>query len=556
MRILGISCHYHEAAAALLVDGRVVAACAEERISRRKHDARFPTGAIGFCLAQGGITASDLDWVVFYEKPFIKFQRHLDTVIRFFPGSLGYFVESMRNALTEKLWIRSIITDQLGVTPDKVLFVPHHLSHAAAAFYPSPFPRAAFLTLDGVGDRSTGSWGVARGHKLIPMGELQFPHSVGLLYSTFTAFLGFEVNEGEYKVMGMAGYGKPRHTSKVRKTFRQLNDGSIELNLNYFSFHTTATRMYSDAFIEEFRGLDRFDLAASLQKVTEDVVFGMMTAIAKKTGESRLCFGGGVALNSVINGNIPRRTPFKDVFAFPAAGDDGGAVGAALYAYHHVLGQKKRVPLEHVFWGASSSNADIAAFLKRAKIKARRLSDTKIIKLVVEALLAGQVVGWFEGRAEFGPRALGHRSIIADPKDAAMKDLVNRKIKFREEFRPFAPVVLDHLAKDYYRVTTSRMAPYMLATFDTTAKGRRIAAATTHVDGTSRIQTVDSRYKGRYGRLLRAFYRKTGRPILLNTSFNLKGEPIVNSPADAYSTFMRSGIDLLVLENFVIVKQV
>lgn len=547
MNILGISCHYHESAAALLVDGRVVAASAEERFSRKKHDASFPHRAIRFCLEYGNLGSKDLDWVVFYEKPFVKFQRHIEVASRYFPNSLGYFVDSMRNALTEKLWIKSVIATQLKIDPAKILFVPHHLSHVAAAFYPSPFERAAFLTLDGVGDSSTGSWGAARGNRIYPSMELLFPHSVGLLYSTFTAFLGFEVNDGEYKVMGMAGYGKPRYVHKIKKTFRQFRDGGIALNLDYFSFHTTVRRMYSDRFIREFRGLDRFDLAASIQHVTEEILFTLMTRVARETGEKNLCFGGGVALNSVVNGLITKRTPFERVCVFPAAGDDGGAVGAALYVYHHVLGNTKRHPLNGIFWGQQFNTATIQQFLNKEKILYKKFRHEELLEVIVNALVAGKVVGWFEGRSEYGPRALGHRSIFADPKDPKMKDIVNSKIKFREEFRPFAPMVLTRLAKTYFPDSDTYLSRFMLATWTALPATKRIAPAVVHVDRTSRIQITDHS-------LLKTFYKKTGRPILLNTSFNLKGEPIVNSPEDAYRTFTRSGIDVLVLENFVILK--
>lgn len=555
MVILGISCHYHESAAAVICNGRIIAAAAEERFTRKKHDAGFPKNAIAYCLKETGVAAPELDYVAFYEKPFRKFERNLTVALTYVPDSRGWFVESMRNELTEKLWIKSAIIAELGIAPERILFVPQHLSHAAASFYPSPFARAAYLTLDAVGEWTTGSYGTAAGHRLHPIAEMRFPHSIGYLYSAFTAFLGFEVNDGEYKVMGLAGYGKPRYVRKVRKTFRQLPDGSVELDLSYFRFHTSADSMYSDLFAREFKRCDRFDLAASVQKVTEDMILNMMTKIAQKTGESNLVYGGGVALNSVINGLVTRRTPFKHLFIFPAAGDDGAAAGAALYVYHHVLGHGKRRILDDVFRGPGYSGAEIARFLRTAHIPHRRYSDAMLLSYITDRLCEGKVVGWFEGRSEFGPRALGHRTILADPRNANMKDIVNGKIKFREEFRPFAPVVLSEKAREYYDITEENLIPYMLGTFTARPAARRISKATTHVDGTSRIQTVKKDYPGRYRKLLAAFYRKTGRPILLNTSFNLKGEPIVNSPEDAYSTFMRSGIDVLVLDRYVITKQ-
>jgi len=555
MTILGISCHYHEAAAAIIRDGEIVAAIAEERLSRKKHDEAFPEKAIAFCLKQAGITAKDLDYVAFYEKPFRKFERNLTVSLAFAPYTRGWFVQSMRNTLTEKLWIKSTIVHELGVNSERIVFVPQHLSHAAASFYPSPFPRAAYLTLDAVGEWTTGSWGTASGHKLTPVAEMKFPHSVGMLYSAFTAFLGFRVNDGEYKVMGMAGYGKPRYEHKIRKTFRQLKDGSIRLNLSYFRFHTGADRMYTERFVEEFAECNRNDLGASIQKVTEDVILEMMTKIAQKTGESNLVYGGGVGLNSVINGLVTKRTPFKKLFIFPAAGDDGASAGAALYTYHHVLGNKKRTRLTTVFFGSEYTDTDIRAFLTKRGVPYRVMREDRLLDYVTDALLAGKVIGWFEGRSEFGPRALGHRTILADPVNSAMKDIVNDKIKFREPFRPFAPVVLAEKANEYFAVTEPNLMPYMLGTFRATKEAKAIAAAVVHVDRTSRIQSVDRNYPGRYRKVLEFFYKKTRRPILLNTSFNVKGEPIVDSPSDAYRTFTSSGIDVLVMGKYVVEKE-
>lgn len=554
MKILGISCHYHESAAALVVDGKIVAASAEERFSRNKHDAGFPSAAIQFCLDRAGVTSADLDYVVFYEKPFRKFERNLTMSLEAFPRAMGFFADSMRNALTEKLWIKSEIASKLDIDATKILFVPQHLSHAAASFYPSPFERAAVLTLDGVGEWTTGTIGHAQGNRISITSEMRFPHSVGLLYSAFTAYLGFEVNDGEYKVMGMAAYGKPTYVAKIRRLFQQGQDGSLELDLSYFSFHYSSKRMFTQKFISLFVGCDRFDLAASLQQVVEEIVLTIARALYKETKCSDLVYGGGVALNSVINAAILSKTPFKRMFIFPAAGDDGGAVGAALYVYHHVLGYKKRYPLSNVFLGDEHANADIEKFLRTQHITYRRVPDAKLLEYVSDALVRGKVIGWFEGREEFGPRALGHRSILADPKKPEMKDIVNSKIKFREEFRPFAPVILAEKVGPYFPDADRLMSPFMLATFHASSKAKRIAAATVHVDGSSRIQIVEKGYKGRYRSVLELFYKKTGRPILLNTSFNLKGEPIVNTPKNAYDTFMKSGIDILVLENCIVEK--
>lgn len=557
MYILGISCFYHESAAALIHNGRIIAASAEERFSRKKHDSDFPEKAIEFCLKEANIDASKLDYVVFYEKPFRKFERNLISSLRYFPKSHGFFTDSMKNFLVEKLWIKSILVSKLRIPPTKILFVPHHLSHAAASFYTSPFSDAAFLTLDGIGEWTTGSFGTASKGKLYPIGEMKFPHSVGLLYAAFTAFLGFEVNDGEYKVMGMAAYGKPVHVSKVKKLYKQAKDGSIKLNLEYFEFHKSAKSMYSQKFTSLFKNLNKFDIAASIQKCTEEIVFNMLRFIYKKTKMKNLVLGGGVALNSVINGKIVRETPFKNVFIFPAAGDDGGSVGSALYLYHHVLGYKKiKGNLKDVFWGESYTTKKeiIDALPKDARPRFKKMEDKSLCKYIASQIANGKVVGWHEGRAEFGPRALGHRSILADPRDPKMKDIVNSKIKFREEFRPFAPVVLAEHADKYFSIASDNLSPFMLGAFEAKLPAKKNSPATVHEDGTSRVQVVDKNYTGKYRKLLQAFYKKTGVPVLLNTSFNVKGEPIVNSPEDAYKTFMSSGLDILVLENYVLEK--
>jgi carbamoyltransferase len=555
MTILGISCHYHESAAALIIDGKIAAASAEERFTGVKHDSRFPVHAIDFCLSQAGIQPQNIDYVAFYEKPLIKFERTITMGMHNYPYALPFFVEGMKNAFSGKLWIQSKIENYLGITRERILFVPQHVTHAAASYYPSPFKSSAFLTLDAVGEWSTGSWGTAKGNQLNPIMELRFPHSVGLLYSALTAYLGFEVNDGEFKVMGMAAFGKPRYTDKIKKLYKMFPDGSIALDLSYFSFHKSNTRMYTRKFEELFHGCSRFDLGASIQRCTEEIILTMMRHIRRMTKEENLVFGGGVALNSVVNGLITKKTPFKHVYIFPAAGDDGGSAGAALYIYHHVLGNKKRYALKDMFLGQQWSNSTIQRVLREKNISYKKMSDTVLINFIAGQLSKGMIAGWFEGRAEFGPRALGHRSIIADPRKAEMKDIVNARIKFREEFRPFAPVVLSKFAKKYFNISEMNLTPYMLGTFPSFPIAKNRAPAVVHDDGTSRIQIVDTRsFKGKYAKVLAAFYQITGVPVLLNTSFNLKGEPIVNSPEDAISTFERSGLDILVLENYVIVK--
>ncbi len=554
MYILGISCFYHESAAALIRDGEIVAASAEERFSRKKHDSGFPEASIKFCLEQAGIKSSDLDYVVFYEKPFRKFERSLMLSLNYFPFSYSFFIDFIKNFLTEKLWVKSVIMNKLKIGSNKVFFIPHHLSHAAASYYPSPFTESAFLTLDGVGEWTTGSFGYAVRNKLYPKGEMKFPHSVGLLYAAFTAFLGFEVNDGEYKVMGMAAYGKPIHVSRVKKLYKQAGDGSIRLNLDYFTFYKSSKSMYSQKFERLFKKLNKFDIAASLQKCTEEIVFNMLDYISKQTGQKNLVLGGGVALNSVINGKITRKTPFKNVFIFPASGDDGGAVGAALYLYHHVLGYKKRRKLNNVFLGKDSKESDIKLLMKKHSLNMKKMADRELFEFISTKISGGKVIGWFEGKAEFGPRALGHRSILADPRNPKMKDIVNAKIKFREEFRPFAPVILVEQADKYFDITSNNLSPFMLGAFEAKLPAKKNSPATVHEDGTSRVQVIDKNYSGRYRKLLEVFFKKTGVPILLNTSFNVKGEPIVNTPEDAYKTFISSGIDILVLENYVLEK--
>jgi carbamoyltransferase len=440
------------------------------------------------------------------------------------------------------------------VSQDRILFVPQHLSHAAASYYPSPFSSAAYLTLDAVGEWSTGSWGVAKGHTMYPKKEMRFPNSVGLLYSAFTAYLGFEVNDGEFKVMGMAAYGKPSHTKRIERLYKQYADGSLVLDEAYIAFHQRSTRMYTHKFEQLFADCSKFDLAASIQKVAEDIILTMLQAIQKETGEKNIVFGGGVALNSVVNGLITKKTGFRNLFIFPAAGDDGASAGAALYAYHHVLGHTKRSILSDVFFGYKPKVKDIVQTLKHVRIKVR-MDKSALVRHIARELSKGKIVGWYEGRAEFGTRALGHRSIIADPRTAGMKDIVNASIKFREEFRPFAPVVLSRFAREFFGKSDPHISPFMLATYKATVKAKKLVPAVVHDDGTARIQIVDKKtYTGTYATLLEAFYKKTGVPVLLNTSFNLKGEPIVNTPQDAIHTFMRSGLHILVLENFVITK--
>jgi carbamoyltransferase len=591
MDILGISCFFHDAAAALLREGRLLAAAEEERFTRRKHDFEFPQNAIDFCLRTGGIEARDLDYVVFFEKPFIKFERLLLTSLQEFPRSYRLFREAMITWLGDKLWIKQLIQKRLGVSAEKILFSEHHVSHAASTFFCSPFDEAAILIVDGVGEWTTASLGVGRGSEIRLAKEIRFPHSVGLLYSTFTAFLGFEVNEGEYKVMGMAPFGVPRYVDKVHKLVRLDDDGSFELDMDYFSFHHSTDRMFSRKFEALFGSprsptaqfftagsgyptyygdkpgnyaeLERqnqhyADIAASIQTVTEEILLAMAQALQRDTGLRRLCMAGGVALNSVANGRILRETAFDEVYIQPSAGDGGGAIGAALYAYHTVLGNGRRFVMEHAFWGEAHSPDVTERFLRRESIPYVRIDDEeRLIERVVDRLQCGKVVGWSQGRFEWGPRALGNRSILADPRRPDMKDIVNTRIKLREPFRPFAPSVLVERAEEYFVVPDAARhypARFMLYVVDVLGEKQAVIPAVTHVNGTGRLQTVSEAFGARYYKLIQAFAKATGVPVLLNTSFNLKGEPIVNTPAEAFNTFNQSGMDVLVLGECVVEK--
>ncbi len=592
MHILGISCYYHDAAAALLRDGIVVAAAQEERFTRRKNDPGFPEHAIAFCLRQAGIAAGDLDYVVFYEKPFAKVERIFTSVLATFPRSLRVFREALLVLLREKLWIKDRIRRHLGIEPSRMLFVEHHLSHAASALFCSPFREAAILTVDGVGEWTTAAMGAGTadwtggGHNEIALSqELRFPHSLGLLYSAFTAFLGFEVNEGEYKVMGMAPYGQPRYADKVSRLVDLKDDGSFRLDMSYLSYHyhleksfngrfealfgtprrpkarfvTRQTSLYDDPNPPTTAELDRnqfyADMAASIQKVTEDVLIRMAKHLHQTTNLPRLCIAGGVGLNSVANYKILRETPFEEIYIQPAAGDAGGALGAALYAYHVLLGKPRAFTLEHAYWGEEYGPGAIAEALRAREVRWEEVADDeKLMDRVVDALTRGNVVGWYQGRFEWGPRALGNRSILADARQERMKDVVNIKIKFREPFRPFAPSVLEETAEEYFDIPDiKRHYPARFMLYVAPVKSNRVPAIT-HVDGSGRLQTVQRGLNPRYARLIEKFGEATGVPLVLNTSFNLKGEPIVTTPDNALDTFTKSGMDLLVLGNTLVWK--
>jgi carbamoyltransferase len=593
MYILGISCFYHDSAAALLQDGVLIAAAEEERFSRKKHDFGFPENAIKFCLDKARIKAEELDYVVFYEKSMQKFERLLTSILDTFPHSLKVFRESMITWLGEKLFIKNLIKEKVCVTDKKIIFVEHHLSHAASALFCSPYKEAAILTADGVGEWTTttlgygkANWNGTGENQINLFAELRFPHSLGLLYSAFTAFLGFEVNEGEYKVMGMAPYGEPKYVDQVWKLLDLKDDGSFWLDTSYFSyfyhpektfngkferlfgsprnpktrFVTSRTSLYDDPYpptAEELQQNQYYaDIAASIQKVTEEVLLKMAQYLHRHTGLKKLCLAGGVALNSVSNYRLLKETPFEELYIQPAAGDAGGAIGAALYAYHVLLGQPRKFVLEHAYWGEEYREEDIHSFLEENGLRYEYFSDSEqLLERVVEALTAGKIVGWYQGRFEWGPRALGNRSILADPRQAIMKDIVNIKIKFREPFRPFAPSVLAERAGEYFVLPDSEglyPARFMLMVMPVRPDKQTIIPAVTHVDGTGRLQMVYRDTNPRYYRFIEIFGQATGVPVILNTSFNLKGEPIVNTPANAYHTFQKSEMDILVLENFLL----
>jgi carbamoyltransferase len=555
MRILGISCYFHDAAAALVEDGRLIAAAEEERFTRQKHDAAFPAHAIEFCLRTAGIAAGDLDRVVFYEKPFLRLERLLVSALRTFPRSRRVFQQAMISWLGDKIWVRHLIEERLGVPASRIFFSEHHVSHAASAFLASPYDEAAILTADGVGEWATTSLAVGSGNTIRVLEELRFPHSLGLLYSAFTAFLGFEVNEGEYKVMGLAPYGQPRFVDAVRKVIRLQSDGTFELDLDYFAFQHSTDHTFSSRFVALFGAPRRpeddwrpyADLAASVQAVTEEAMLGLARRARERTGKTGLCLAGGVALNSVCNARLLREAGFDEIYIQPAAGDSGGALGAAL------LASERRSVMKHGSWGAEYSHP--ADALRAEGVPFTEFNDEqRLCDRVAELLIEGRVVGWFQGRFEWGPRSLGNRSILADPRRADMKDRVNMAVKFREPFRPFAPSVTDQCAGAWFgleRAAEHYPARFMLYVVPVRDEKRTAIPAVTHVDGSARVQVVHPDTNPRYHRLLETFGSATGVPVLLNTSFNVRGEPIVASPVDALRTWRASGLDAVVFENCV-----
>jgi carbamoyltransferase len=576
MRILGISAHYHDSAAALVVDGVPVCAVQEERLSRRKNDAAFPLGAIEWCLEQAKLEPDELDAVVFYERSMLKFDRILTCALRAFPRSWRSFPQAIKNSLGEKVWIRGIIASHLGVPRKKILFADHHMSHAAAAFLTAPTRKAAILTADGVGEWATLTCGRGErsdGTAAIRLErEVRFPHSLGMLYSTFTAYLGFDVNEDEYKVMGLAAYGRPTMVEQVGKLIRRTSDGAFQMAPEYFEYQTTATRSYSSRFVDVFgpprnryEPIDletadgrRFaDCAASVQRVLEDVIVGIARDLRRTTGLADLCYAGGVALNGVANARLLTESGFDRVFVPPAPGDGGCALGAALYADRMYFRNPDRDVPDHPFWGPVVDGGELAKAALEDSQVVDELGEAAMLDELAADLGDGRIVGWMEGACEFGPRALGHRSILAAPHTREMRDRLNRDIKHREEFRPFAPVVTAEAADRFFELPAggARLARFMSGVFPVRREWRERLAAVTHVDGSARVQVLDREMAPRLHALLEAYGRRTGVPVLLNTSFNIAGEPIVTRALEGYSTFRRCGIDVLVAGSTVVRKK-
>jgi carbamoyltransferase len=587
VHILGISAFYHDSAACLVRNGVIVAAAQEERFTRKKHDSAFPHMAAQYCLREAGIEVNDLDYVAFYEKPFLKFDRILHSYLAYAPAGLRSFLMAIPLWIRERIWMKELIRHALNFT-GKIIFPEHHESHAASAFFPSPYPEAAFLTVDGVGEWTTTSFGVGRGHRIEMQADLHFPHSLGLLYSAFTYFTGFRVNSGEYKLMGLAPYGEPRYVDLILRELIDLKeDGSFRLNMRYFGYGA-GLRMTNARFERLFGGPPRrpeslltqreMDLARSIQDVTEEIMFRMARHVRQATGMKHLCLAGGVALNCVANGRILREGVFDNLWIQPAAGDAGGALGAALLVWHQYLENPREADghndSQHgSYLGPTFPSTDIRRFLAERGVPFTELSDAEIPEKIADLIKAEKVVGWFQGRMEFGPRALGARSILGDAQSPKMQEVMNLKIKFRESFRPFAPAVLREQVSEYFEL--DQESPYMLLVAPV-AKSRRRELhgeeqkrfgmeklltvrsqipAVTHVDYSARVQTVTEQNHPMFYRLIRKFAEKYDCPVIINTSFNVRGEPIVCTPEDAYLCFMRTNMDYLLLANFLLEKK-
>ena len=587
MNILGISAFYHDSAACLVQDGKIISAAQEECFTRKKHDFSFPKNAINYCLQNSGLKGRDLDFVAFYDKPFIKFERILETYLTYAPFGIESFIKAMPLWLKQKLWMKEFIKSELDYK-GTIIFPEHHESHAASAFFPSPFQEAAFLTIDGVGEWTTASYGSGKDNEIRITADIHFPHSLGLLYSTFTYYTGFKVNSGEYKLMGLAPYGEPKYKDLILSELMDLKeDGSFKMNMKYFGY-CAGLKMTNARFNKLFGGPPRkpeskltqrhMDLARSVQEVTEEVIFRMVRHIHKDTKCKNLCLAGGVALNCGANGKILREGPFQNIWIQPAAGDAGGALGAALFVWYQYLNNGRicdgRKDIQQgSYLGPSFKNDYIENYLKKSNISCKKLTDEEIPEKIADLIAKQKVIGWFQGRTEFGPRALGSRSIIGDARSPKMQEIMNLKIKFRESFRPFAPSVIEEKVSDYFELDAK--SPYMLLVAPVKKKIRRETSeqeqeltgfnklrvirstipAVTHVDHSARVQTVSKDDNPLYHRMIAKFDEKYGCPVIINTSFNVRGEPIVCTPEDAYLCFMRTNMDYLIMGNFLVEKK-
>jgi carbamoyltransferase len=561
MKTLGISAFYHDSAAVLLDDGKLVAAAQEERFTRVKHDPAFPENAVRYCLEEAGIAIDDIDNIAFYDKPLLKFERILSTYSYMFPLSLGAFWKAIPVWLKQKLWVPSEIRRHTDFQGD-IYFTEHHESHAASSYFYSKYKESNILTIDGVGEWATATRGFGKDGKIDLWDEVKFPHSLGLLYSAITYFLGFKVNSAEYKVMGLAPYGEPAYLDSFNELISIYEDGSFHLNMDYFTYHH-GLRMTGKR-LEKLFGIPRRqseaepleqvhkDIAMSLQRITEDVVLAMTRAMVKKTGNKNLCLAGGVALNCVANGRILRETDIENIFIQPAAGDAGGALGAAAFVQHQLFEIPQPGDFDTVYFGPGYGKEEIETYLKGKGASFAHLNDTTLLAETTKALTDQKVVGWFQGKMEFGPRALGNRSILADPRHAENRDKVNLKIKFRESFRPFAPTILEEHVNEYFAL--DQPSPYMLLV-DHIQPGKEVLPAVTHVDGSARIQTINREQNPKYYDLIKTFANATGVPVVINTSFNVRGEPIVCTPEDALRCFMTTNMDVLVLDNYILYKE-
>lgn len=560
MNVLGISCFYHDSAACLVKDGKVIAAASEERFNRQKNSPDFPIQAINFCLQAAGLTVYDIDYLGFYEKPYLKFYRVILSHLWAYPFSFKNFLDTIPNWLQDRLIMPLIFKKEVGFD-GQTIFIKHHLSHAASTFLVSPFDEAVILTADAVGEWATMTYGIGKGNKIKILKEVHFPDSLGLLYTAVTTYLGFEALEGEGKVMGLAGYGKPRYLDKFKEIAKVHPDGSFRIDQRFFGFNQ-GSRMYSRKFVKLF-GKERktgeeieerhCDIAASLQRFTEDTLIHILRKVHKDFDINKLCLAGGLFLNCVANGRIMEETPFEEVFIQPAAGDSGGALGVASYIYNTLLGNPRNYAMVDAYLGPDFSNSQIRKILINQSLNFKELTDDSLIKYIAEKIFQDKVIGWFQGRMEFGPRALGNRSILANPCNPDMKDILNSKVKNRESFRPYAPAVLEERAADYFKA--EQFSPFMLLAVKVRENREAMIPAVTHIDGTARAQTVNKMTNPKFWSLIKAFGDISGIPMVINTSFNLHGEPIVCSPGDALNVFLKSKMDVLVLGNFVLEKQ-